>query len=430
MIDILPLILRKKAGQPMTKVDFVKIVKGFSDDKISDAQMAAFFMVLQFQPLSDQEILLFFDAIYDQSTKIDLSHVKNFKIDKHASGGIGDKITLTLIPLFGSLGIKLYKYSGRRLGYTGGTIDKLSAFPHIQLEYDALQFMRQASHHPIIVADNKVISKFESKAYRLRSLTGTLEPISLIVCSIMIKKLLLNNDALILDLKVGSGTVFKTLSEARNFARLARLICQRYQRPLRIIFSDMNQPLGNTIGNKLEVLEVFDLLQGKGDPRLRELVITIASHAVVLKNNCDLEQAEQIVRAELKSPRLLTYFEKFVTAQHGDFQTFMNQPVKSKQSIAVKANQDGYLHFQNIYELGNLFNQLSVDLEDQLDVDAGIILHAKHGHKVAKNQVLMTLKTNFMLLNPTELIQQAHRAFSIRARAPVQIPSIVLDVLK
>ena len=413
----------------MTQADFTKIVKGFSAGKISDAQMAAFLMVLQFRPLSDQEILLFFDAIYDQSAKIDLSHVKGFKIDKHASGGVGDKVTLALIALFSSLGIKFYKCSGGRLGYTGGTIDKLSSFPNIQLEYNASQFMQRANCYPVIIANNKVISEFESRIYQLRSHTGTLESVGLIATSIMVKKLLLSNDALLLDLKVGSGALFKTLPEARNFARLARLICQRYQRPLRIIFSDMNQPLGNTIGNKLEVLEVFDLLQGKGDERLLQLVVQIASNAVALQKNCNLEKAEQIVRTELKSHHLLSHFEKFVTSQHGDFSTFVKTPVVTKQSIAVTASQNGYFHFRNIHELGNLFNQLSVDLEDQLDVDAGIILHVKHGHKVTKNQVLMTLKTNFMTLNPVNLIQQAHRAFSIRSQAPNQIAPIVLEAL-
>ncbi len=210
-------------------------------------------MVLCFCPLNDEEFLLFFDTVYKYSKKINLSKITNFKIDKHSTGGVGDKTTIALCGILPSIGINMYKLSGKRLGYTGGTIDKFNSIKNMQTQLSLANFENIIHQTPVVLsslsADN-VLSPFETLTYKLRNQTGSLESPALITISILIKKLILNNDALLLDVKIGSGAFFKNLAEASEFIRLSQLVCKHYNRPLKIVCSDMNQPLGQYIGNK------------------------------------------------------------------------------------------------------------------------------------------------------------------------------------
>lgn len=295
-MNILPIILKKKAGQKLTRSDFDKVVIGYIKNEITDAQIASFLMVLCFKQLNDQEILDFFDAIYNTSFKVDFKATSGFKLDKHATGGIGDKGTLVLIPFLQYFDIKMFKYSGRRLGFTGGTVDKLSSISGMKVDFTLERLKLLAKKIPIIVANtNQQISPFESKTYPLRSQTGSLTAIGLIAISVMIKKILLKNDALLIDLKVGSGAFFKTTKQADEFARIAKLIAHNYQRPIRFVFSDMNQLTSNYVGNKLEVWNVLQFLQNpKQFPRLQTFTNALVANALVLAKNISYAKAIQL----------------------------------------------------------------------------------------------------------------------------------------
>lgn len=428
MINILPIILKKKAGKILNRAEFTTIVEGYINQQINTESMAALYMVFCFQKLTDEEVLTFFDVVYENSKKIDLSSIFEFKIDKHSSGGIGDKITIGLIPLLMSLNIKFYKFSGKRLAYTGGTIDKLSSIPNLKLEFSISEFEKLAQKNPVLVSNvNTDTSEFERKSYLLRNQTGSLESTGLIAISIMIKKILLNTDAILLDLKIGQGAVFKRLEDSLEFVRLAKLICKKYNRKIKIIFSDMNEPLGFHIGNKFEILEILDLLKNPRPSRLKTLLSTLAANAVVLKDQVSFETALKQVEQQWLEADLIGYFKQFIKYQSGDFAAFMALPIPQCK-IVVKASMSGYFKFINLVNLGNLFNLISVDQKNVLDVTSGIKLCVSNGQKVTKGDKLFELYTNFSYLNFENLITIANSTYKI-CQEPFETLPIVLKTI-
>ncbi len=428
-MNILPIILKKKTGQKLAPAEFNQIVNGYIQNKISDAQMASFLMVLCFRKLSDQEILDFFDAIYQTSFKIDFKTITGFKLDKHATGGIGDKGTLVLIPFLQYFDIKMFKYSGRRLGFTGGTIDKLSSISAMKVDFTLERLKLLAKKINIIVANtNHQISPFESKTYPLRSQTGSLDAIGLIVISVLIKKLLLKNDGLLIDLKVGSGAFFKTMKQADEFARLAKLIAHNYQRPIRFVFSDMDQLTGSYIGNKLEVWNVLQFFEKpKQFPRLQTFTNALVANALVLVRNISLQKAFQLInQAWKKRDQLLLNFKQFIQGQNGRFNDIKLRATKTK--IAVLAMKNGYWSFQNLQKLGSLFNRLSINPKQTIDFDAGIQVHCSAGAYVRVGEKIMTLYTNFTDLDAESLIREARQTFQIKTTRP-DLKPVILKVI-
>ena len=419
-MKILPIILKKKSGQVLTRADFAEVVNGYIKHEVHDQELAVFLMVLCFRSPNDQEVLAFFDAIYQVSRKITFPAVTGFKLDKHSTGGIGDKGTLILVPFLRYFGIKMFKYSGRTLGFTGGTVDKLDSIRGMEVDFTFERFQQLTEKISIVVANtNKAISPFETATYRLRSQTGSLESIALVTISVMIKKILLKNDALLIDLKVGSGAFLKTIAEANEFARLAKLIANNYQRRIRIVFSDMNQLCDNYIGNKAEVYGVHKFFQSPNHyPRLKTHATVLAANALVLAKMISYESAVQLVEKVWQTPEhLLFHFQKFIEGQNGDFADV--KPPVTRFRIDVIAQQHGYWSFVNLTKLGILFNRLSFSQGKTLDFDAGIKVRVSAGQLIDPGTKIMTLYTNLANLDSGALLREAAETFTITPERPV-----------
>ncbi|MGE5701052.1 MAG: pyrimidine-nucleoside phosphorylase [Clostridia bacterium] len=398
MVD---LIAKKRDGGEHTAEEIRFIVQGYTDGTVPDYQMSAWAMAVLFRgmtPAETGELTLAMAASGDQ---FDLSAIPGIKVDKHSTGGVGDKTTLVVAPLVAACGIPVAKMSGRGLGHSGGTLDKLESIAGFQVERTRDQFLQQVKEIGLsVIGQSGNLTPADKKLYALRDVTATVETIPLIASSIMSKKIASGADAIILDVKVGKGAFMKTLEDAEKLAHAMVAIGKQVGRQTMAVISDMNQPLGRAIGNALEVKEAIETLSGNGPSDLTELALTIASHMLVLGGQCgDVQEARKRVSSSIESGEALAKLRMMVEAQGGDVRMIddLSRLPQAAIRYEYKAGQSGYLAAIDAERIGHasvLLGAGRMTKDAPIDLSVGIVLTKKVGEAVEAGEVLAVIHAN------------------------------------
>lgn len=399
MVD---LIEKKRDGKALSTEEIQFIIKGFTDGSIPDYQMSAWSMAVYFKGMNEQERADLTMAMVESGDQIDLSMIEGIKVDKHSTGGVGDTTTLVLGPLVAAVGVPVAKMSGRGLGHTGGTIDKLESVKGFHVEIENDEFIRLVNKNKIaVIGQSGNLTPADKKLYALRDVTATVNSIGLISGSIMSKKIAAGADAIVLDVKTGAGAFMKTLEDSEELAHAMVSIGNNVGRNTMAVISDMSQPLGYAIGNALEVKEAIDTLKGEGPEDLTELSLTLGSHMVYLaKKASSLEEARTLLENAIKDGSALNSFKVFLEAQGGDG-SVVDQPEKLPQAahtFELEAKVDGYVSEIIADEVGTaamLLGAGRATKESEIDLAVGLVLRKKIGEAVVKGESLVTIYSNF-----------------------------------
>jgi len=396
-MHIVDLIAKKRDGYTLTQEEINYLIQSYTKGMIPDYQMSAFLMATYFQKMNDEEATYLALAMRDSGDVIDLKDIPGIKVDKHSTGGVGDKVTLVLGPLLASLGVKFAKMSGRGLGHTGGTIDKLESIPGYKVELKIEDFINQVNTIGIaVVGQSGDVAPADKKLYALRDVTATVDVIPLIASSIMSKKLASGADAIVLDVKVGHGAFMKTEEEAIKLAELMVSIGRLAGKKMTAILTGMDEPLGHKIGNGLEVYEAIETLQGNGPKDLVDVTVEIGAHLLCdAELETDFNRAKERLIEALNNGKAYQKFLELVKAQGGDVHALENPTsLISKKTVQVKAEQEGYIVDMNALDIGKAAMRLGAGRETKEDdvlLDVGLDLHKKIGSYVKKGDVLATL---------------------------------------
>lgn len=395
------LIMKKKKGCELTNEEIRYMIDGYTKEVIPDYQMSAMMMAICFQGMTSEETKNLTLAMAESGDILDLSEIKGIKVDKHSTGGVGDKTSLVLGPMVAALGVSVAKMSGRGLGHTGGTIDKLESFTGFTTALSKDTFIKNVNEIGIAIAGQTAdLAPADKKLYALRDVTGTVDQMSLIASSIMSKKLASGADAIVLDVKTGDGAFMKTLEDSVALAEAMVSIGKLAGKKMAAIISDMDQPLGNAVGNILEVKEAIDTLQGHGPKELEELVLTLGSYMVVAAEKTDtIEEARMMLEETLYDGTAFEVFKKFVVAQGGCEEEVLHPeklPV-AKYVEDVVVDIDGYVAKIQTEEIGRISLLLGggrETKESEIDLTVGVVLNKKRGDKVENGDVLATIHAN------------------------------------
>ena len=384
---IVDIINKKRLGQELTYHELDVFFNGYLDGVVKDYQMSSLLMAICIQGMSDEEIFSLTKIFIDSGDTLDLSFVPGITVDKHSTGGIGDKTTLIIAPIVASLGIPVLKMSGRGLGYTGGTIDKLESIPGFRIDLSDEEVMHQVEDIGIVITGQTAsLAPMDKKIYALRDVTGTVSSIPLIASSIMSKKIAAGADKILIDIKVGNGALLQTREEAEKLSELVVKIGKIYQKEVRTIISDMNVPLGYCIGNSLEVLEAIKILQGKErDNNLTKLCLELASEMVCMSKGVSKQDAIDMVLEAIQSG--IAYQKK---VQHGKIDLLST----SKKVKTIKAFRSGVIEDISAIELGKLSVSLGAGrrtMDDSIDYGVGIELLKQVGDSVKKGDELLKI---------------------------------------
>lgn len=398
MVD---LIEKKKDGFKHTPEEIHFIVAGYTKGDIPDYQMSAWLMAVCFQGLDKEETAILTKEMMHSGDVIDLSRIQGIKVDKHSTGGVGDKTSLVLGPIVAACGVPVAKMSGRGLGHTGGTLDKLESIPGLHIMIDEEDFVKQVNDCGLaIIGQSGHLDPADKKMYALRDVTATVSCIPLIASSIMSKKLAAGSDAILLDVKYGDGAFMNTIEEAKELARTMIEIGDSLGKDTRATISNMSQPLGYAIGNSLEVKEAIDTLNGHGPEDLLELCLQAGSHMLIQAQKTDsLITARKMLEDAIESKKALRTLCAMVKAQGGD-DAFIRHPEmfpKAKEVIPVYSQKTGYVKDLKAKPLGIVSMKLGGGREttdDEIDYSVGLILHKKIGDFVKKGDVLVEVHTN------------------------------------
>lgn len=394
------LITKKRDNQALTKEEIHYFITAYTAGDIPDYQMSAMLMAIYFNGMNHEEATHLALAMRDSGDVMDLSNIKGIKVDKHSTGGVGDKVTLVLAPIVASLGAKVAKMSGRGLGHTGGTIDKLESIKGFHVELSPNDFIQQVKDIGIsVIGQSGDIAPADKKLYALRDVTATVDIIPLIASSIMSKKLASGADAICLDVKVGHGAFMKTLEDAKTLAQLMVDMGKLAGKKVTAILTNMNQPLGHKIGNALEVSEAIEALKGNGPRDLMEVVETIATRLLIDAQIAkDEDDAIHLINQSIASGKAYDTFKAFIQAQGGDITVLDHfDDYISHQLVDVKSTQDGYLVDMDALSIGKaamLLGAGRATKQDVIDPSVGIDLHKKIGDYVQKGDVIATLYVN------------------------------------
>lgn len=401
-MNAIDLILKKRAGGELTKKEIEYFIKNYTRGAIPDYQASALMMAVCFMGMSKKETFDLTEAMRLSGDVMDLSQIDGVKVDKHSTGGVGDKVSLCVAPIAAACGVKVAKMSGRGLGHTGGTIDKLESFPGFNVNITKEQFFDQVNRHGIaIMAQTGVVAPADKKLYALRDVTGTVENMSLIASSIMSKKLAAGSDAIVLDVKFGSGAFMKTEKDARELASEMIDIGRSAGRKIVAVISSMEQPLGRAVGNALEVREAIDVLNGKGPEDITQLSLTIAGLMIFLAGIAESpEEGRSIAADSVTSGAALDKLREFVKAQGGD-ETCVDHPERldnggaaGETCVEVKARRGGYVSKLDALMIGTASQHIGagrLTKDDAIDLSAGIVLEKKVGDQIGKGDVLAKL---------------------------------------
>ncbi len=431
MVDI---IERKRDGVTLSDAEIRFFVEGYTKGEIPDYQASSFAMATLFRGMNKEEIATLTDAMMHSGDVIDLSSIKGVKVDKHSTGGVGDKTSLALGPLVAACGAKVAKMSGRGLGHTGGTLDKMESIPGMKIEVNEEDFIKQVNEIGIaIIGQTKKLVPADKKLYALRDVTGTVESIPLIASSIMSKKLASGSDAILLDVKFGRGAFMKTLDSAKELAETMVEIGDSLKRDTRAIITDMNQPLGLAVGNALEVKEAIDTLNGHGPKDFVELVRNAGSimlqQAGIAK---DMEDGYRLIDNAIADRSGLEKLKALVKAQGGD-ESYITNPEQfpvAKNIVEIKSDVAGYVERIDSLEIGLSAMRLGAGREtmaDKIDMSAGILLKKKVGDKVEVGEVLALAHTNHESF--AKELEDIRHAFNI-SPAEIKVDPIVHAYIK
>lgn len=391
---ILDIINKKANNFELTKEELETIFMGYLKDEVKDYQMSAFLMAICINDMSDSEIFALTDIFIRSGEVLDLSFIDAIKVDKHSTGGVGDKTTLIVAPLVASCNVPIIKMSGRGLGYTGGTIDKLESIPCFPVDLTEEEIKRQAKEIGIVItSQTKDLAPLDKKVYALRDVTATTNSIPLIASSIMSKKIAGGADKIVIDIKVGNGALIKTEQEAERLSSLLIKIGSYYQKEVRTVISNMDRPLGHNIGNKLEVLEAIEVLKNKEKGHLLELSIDLATKMVSMGKEISESDAKKEVIENLETGKALNKFIEFVKYQGGDLESLT---IESKV-YNIKANKNGVLKDINALSIAKLSESLGAgrkNKEDNIDYNAGVVIKKEIGDEVKEGDILANLYTN------------------------------------
>ncbi|MED1204939.1 pyrimidine-nucleoside phosphorylase [Heyndrickxia acidicola] len=398
MVD---LIEKKRDGESLTTEEIQFIIKGYTDGSIPDYQMSALTMAVYFQDMDDRERADMTMAMVNSGDTIDLTKIEGIKVDKHSTGGVGDTTTLVLGPLVASVGVPVAKMSGRGLGHTGGTIDKLESVPGFHVEIENDEFIKLVNENKIaVIGQSGNLTPADKKLYALRDVTGTVNSIPLIASSIMSKKIAAGADAICLDVKTGAGAFMKTLEDSKSLAKAMVEIGNNVGRKTMAVISDMSQPLGYAIGNALEVKEAIDTLRGNGPEDLTELCLALGSHMVYLAEKAStLEEARNMLQDSIKSGKALETFKTFLRSQGGDASVVddTNKLPQAAYAFELEAKEDGYVAEIVADEIGTAAMMLGAGRatkESSIDLAVGLVLRKKIGDEVKKGESLLTIFSN------------------------------------
>lgn len=423
---IVDLIEKKKLGNVLTKEEIDFIVNGYTKGTIPDYQISAFFMAVYFKGMTKQEIADLTLAYVNSGDKVDLSKIDGIKVDKHSSGGVGDKISLIVIPLVASLGIPVAKMSGRGLGHTGGTIDKLESIPGFRTELDEDTFINNVNKYKMaIVGQSANLTPADKKTYALRDVTATVDSIPLIASSIMSKKIASGADAIVLDVKVGSGAFMKSLDMAKELAKTMVDIGKSLNRNTIAVITNMDQPLGHEVGNASEVKEAIKVLKGQGAEDETTVALTIAANMAVLGGAYkDFAEAYNKLQNIIYNGKAIDKLKEFIKIQGGDERIVDNLDLlpTAKFNIEIKADKTGFISSVKADDIGIVAMQLGAGRKtktDKIDFAAGVTIVKKIGDKVNKNDTICILHTNIEDTQNTEILAKA--AFDISENKPEKI---------
>ncbi|SFA47983.1 pyrimidine-nucleoside phosphorylase [Parageobacillus thermantarcticus] len=430
MVD---LIAKKRDGRALTNEEIEFIVRGYTNGDIPDYQMSAFAMAVFFRGMTEEETAALTMAMARSGDVIDLSKIEGIKVDKHSTGGVGDTTTLVLGPLVASVGVPVAKMSGRGLGHTGGTIDKLESVPGFHVEIDNDQFIELVNKNKIaIIGQTGNLTPADKKLYALRDVTATVDSIPLIASSIMSKKIAAGADAIVLDVKTGSGAFMKDFEGAKRLATAMVEIGKRVGRKTMAVISDMSQPLGYAVGNALEVKEAIDTLKGRGPEDLQELCLTLGSYMVYLAEKApSLDEARALLETSIQEGKALETFKVFLNAQGGDA-SVVDDPTKlpqAKYQWELEAPEDGYVAEIVADEVGTaamLLGAGRATKEATIDLSVGLVLHKKVGDLVKKGESLVTIYSNTE--NVEEVKQKLARSIRI-SQVPVAKPTLIYETI-
>lgn len=396
-MNIVDLILKKRNGKVLSKAEIEYIVLGYTNGTIEDYQMSAFLMAIYFRGMTNEESTNLAIAMRDSGDVFDLSDINGIKVDKHSTGGVGDTVTLVLAPLLAAHGAKVAKMSGRGLGHTGGTIDKMESIPGLQVELSFDDFLKQVNDIGVsVIGQSGDITPADKKIYALRDVTGTVDIIPLIASSIMSKKLASGADVICLDVKVGSGAFMKTVEEAEVLAKLMVDIGNGAGKKVTAILTSMEEPLGVMIGNGLEVYEAIETLKGNGPKDVVLISAAIGAELLVeAKIETDIEVAKNKLIETLNNGKALEKFRQMVIAQGGDV-SYVDEPNKlfTNEKVLIKAPKSGYVEEINALNIGVAASRLGagrVTKDDVIDLKVGLELHKKIGESVIEGETLVTM---------------------------------------
>ncbi|MFB6499136.1 pyrimidine-nucleoside phosphorylase [Bacillus haynesii] len=431
MVDI---ITKKQNGEELTTEEIQFFIKGYTDGSIPDYQASALAMAIYFQDMTDRERADLTMAMVNSGETIDLSAIEGIKVDKHSTGGVGDTTTLVLAPLVAALDVPVAKMSGRGLGHTGGTIDKLEAIKGFHVELSKDEFIELVNRDKVaVIGQSGNLTPADKKLYALRDVTGTVNSIPLIASSIMSKKIAAGADAIVLDVKTGAGAFMKTDEDAVNLAKAMVRIGNNVGRQTMAVISDMSQPLGFAIGNALEVKEAIDTLKGEGPEDLTELVLTLGSQMVVLAKKAEtLDEAREKLIDVMKNGKALQKFKDFLQNQGGD-SSVADNPEKLPQAaytIDVPAKEAGVVSEIVADQIGvaaMLLGAGRATKEDKIDLAVGIMLRKKVGDRIEKGEPLVTLYANRE--NVDDVIAKVYDNIQIaeKAEAPKLVHTVITE---
>lgn len=394
MYDI---ILKKRANLPLSDKEIRFVIDGYVNGEIPDYQVSALLMTIVFNGMNARELGTLTLAMAQSGNMVDLSNIDGITVDKHSTGGVGDKTTLIIAPLVAACGGKVAKMSGRGLGHTGGTIDKMESIPNLKVSLEKDAFINQVNKIGLaVIGQSEGLAPADKKLYALRDVTGTVDSIPLIASSVMSKKLASGAQAILLDVKVGSGAFMKNIEDARELAKAMVDIGKENGRSVKAILTDMDRPLGHAIGNALEISEVIDTLKGHGPEDLTHECIIMAAHMLVLSHMCDYETALNRVQQALDSGAALERLRLMIEAQGGDSRVIDDESILiiGQFTYDVIAPQDGYIIHMNTEQCGIASVMLGagrIIKDGPIDYSAGIVMHKKTGDAVSMGERIATL---------------------------------------
>ena len=413
------IIMKKRNGETLSREEIIFFVEGYTKDNIPDYQMAALMMAIFIRGMEAEESAALTQAMLDSGDKIDLSGIEAVKVDKHSTGGVGDKVSLVLAPVVAALGIPVPMMSGRGLGHTGGTLDKLEAIPGFRVDLSEEEFIEQVKKIGVaIIGQTRSLAPADKKMYALRDVTATVDSIPLIAGSIMSKKLAAGPDAFVFDVKTGGGAFMSTLEMAEEMARTLVDIAVIGGKQARALITDMNQPLGLYVGNALEIVETVACLKGEGPEDLMTVTLEIAGMMLEMGGKSEsIAEGKKMAEAAVADGRGLAKFREMVAAQGGD-PAYIDDPGRFPRAgteIPIRAEQDGYIHSIDTLEMGMLGVAMGAGrekTEDEIDMSAGIVFSRKVSDRVSAGDTILTLHTNR---------EESAEEFARRARQAVKV---------